>query len=50
MGREGVGEELGDDEGFGDDFVVIFEGGNEAAGVDGEVFRSTGDGEVDWRG
>lgn len=48
MGWEGVGEELGNDEGFGDDLVVVFEGGDKAAGVDGEVFGGARDGEVDW--
>jgi hypothetical protein len=43
-----VGEELGHDRGFGDDFAVVGERGDEAAGVDGEVFRGAGDGEVDW--
>jgi len=50
VGREGVGEELGNDEGFSDDFVVVLEGGDKAAGVDSEVFRSAGDGQVDWGG
>lgn len=43
-----VCEKLGDDCGFGYDFAVVGEGGDEAAGVDGEVFRGAGDGEIDW--
>lgn len=34
VGGKGVDEKLGDDGGFGDDFVAVFEGGDEAAGVD----------------
>lgn len=44
----GVGEELGDDAGFSDDGSVVGEGGDEAAGVDLEVFGCAGDGEVDY--
>lgn len=47
VGGVGVGEELRDDGGFGDDGSVVGNGGDEAAGVDLEIFGGAGDGEVD---
>lgn len=41
-----VGEELGDDGRLGYDFAVVAEGGDEATGVDCEVFGGAGGGEV----
>jgi hypothetical protein len=46
MGGVRVGEELGDDGGFRDDFSVVGERWHEAAWVDGQVFGCAGDGEV----
>ena len=37
VGRVGVGQELGDDGGLGDDLSVVGDGGHQAAGVDLEV-------------
>jgi len=45
-----ISQELRDNGGFGDDFAVVGERGDEAAGVDGEVFGGAGDGEVDVHG
>lgn len=42
-----VGEEGSDDAGLNDDLVVELEGGDKAAGVDGEVLLGTGGVEVD---
>lgn len=47
VGGVGVGEELGDDGGLGEDLAIVGERGDEAAGVDGEVGLGAGDGEVD---
>lgn len=44
---EGVGEELGDDGGFGDDLAVVRERGDEAAGVDLQVLFGAGFVEID---
>ena len=38
---------MSDNRGFGDDGSVIRDGGDETAGVDSEVFRRSGHGEVD---
>lgn len=45
--RVGVGEELGYDGGFGDDGSVVADGWDKAAGIDGQIFLSAGDGEID---
>jgi hypothetical protein len=46
--RVGVYEELGDDGGFGDDFSIVGEWRDEAAGVNCQVFRCAGDGKINW--
>lgn len=43
----GVGEELSYDAGFCDDVAVVGDGGDEAPGVNAEVFGGAGHGEVD---
>ena len=45
--RMSIGEELGDDSGFGDDGAVVADSGNETTGVDGEIFGGAGSAEVD---
>lgn len=46
VGGMGVGEELGDDSGLGDDLAVVGKGGDEPAGVDLEVLGGAGHGKV----
>ncbi|CCF42471.1 hypothetical protein CH063_12459 [Colletotrichum higginsianum] len=47
VGRVGVGEELGDDGGLGDDLAVVRDGRHQAARVDAEVLGRARHREVD---